>query len=220
MKSVSSAGFLAALALSLSGSIACAQTSTTATISAPAPQLPHPQHETDGLVFAIANVRLAPNGRFVVEYAVQNVSKVRKYLILFGSNVASVDSGVVGNVDPSAIEGIAHCAMRQGLPDAEALQHCKKGDGENSNGGGKNIDNYTYIEPSDVAAASISYYVYASNDQAQLQQAKTANFSLRALVRDAKPSANSLSDSSSEDAAGPAHVLTVNFAFVPIQQPN
>jgi hypothetical protein len=80
-------------------------------------------------------------------------------------------------------------------------------------GGGANIENYTYIEPGEIAEASMEYGFFT--DESTLRQAKTASFKFLALVRTASSNPDALSDPGK--TATPARVVNINFAFVPLQ---
>lgn len=168
-----------------------------------------PAHTSEGLVFAINNIRVNQETLFI-QYAVQNTTNLRQYIILFGSGQASTENGLFGSF--SQMTGISHCAFRAERDDL-ALAQCKNGV-NNTNGGAANIENYTYIEPGDIAEASISYSFRLMNEAA-LQQAKTASFRLMAFARTASCNQDSLSDPAK--TASQPRVVNINFAFLPLQ---
>jgi hypothetical protein len=173
-----------------------------------------PAHGSEGLVFAINSIRVNRESLFI-QYAVQNTTNQRQYIILYGSGSASTDNGLFGRirwvVGTPIVNGIAYCAMDSG-DDSKALQDCRAGTGFNHNGGGSNIENFTYIEPGDIAEASMAYNF---NDASALQQAKATSFKFMALVRTASSSQDALSDPGK--TASPPRVVNINFAFVPLQ---
>jgi hypothetical protein len=165
-------------------------------------------HTSEGLVFAINSIRVN-RAMLFIQYAVQNTTNVRQYIILFGSGQASTENGLFGSF--SQLAGISHCLFRAERDDV-SLEQCKNGV-NNTNGGAANIENYTYIEPGDVAEASITY-TFGGNEPA-LQQAKSASFRLMAFARTASEKQDAFSDQGK--TASPPRVVNINFAFVPLQ---
>lgn len=191
-------------------------------VNAPAPgssssqtmQPGRPKHEADGLVFATAGIsENAASGYLTIKYAIQNRSKEQKYIILYGSSHALADSGANGRVIIEQTSGIAYCNMQ--FNDSQTLQNCKSGQYE-QNGGGSRLENYTAIEPGDILQAALTYNFGYNN----LSSAKSASFVLKALVRTGTADQNSLDESGGNEAAGPVHIVNVNFAFLPIGQSN
>jgi hypothetical protein len=161
-----------------------------------------PAHAADGLVFAINSIH-ADGQRLSISYAIQNTTKFRKYILLYGSTRVSTDDGEFGRVIDDRVVGITHCTMYNGnFDDNTVLSRCRDGDA-------KKLDNYTYVEPGDVVSAGIAY----SLDR---QQPKSVSFKFMALVRTASANMDELADAAAERAVGPAHVINVNFPFVPL----
>lgn len=169
---------------------------------------------SDGLQFAINRVNIDQQGSLTIQYAVENTTKSRQYLMLFGATSAALDSGETGNADNSKISGLSHCFFYSS-GDADSLIGCKNANnGSNSNRGGTNLENYTYIEPGELAQASISYMMGFGHGQS----AKTASFTFKALLVTAPVDSPEIEDPSK--AIQHARIVNINFPFVPIDGRN
>jgi hypothetical protein len=170
-----------------------------------------PNYESGGLVFAINRVVVDKHGNLTVQYVVQNTTNVRKYIILYGSNLVALNNGQFLNIDNSNIMGIGHCRFLG--KDSQSLKECLEEQSySNPNGGGKNIENFTKIEPGRIAQASIRYM----GSMSKSGNATEASFTFMALVCSKQQNIDPLLDTKNNNSFTPLETVNYDFVNIPI----
>ena len=135
--------------------------------------------ESSGIRIAINSLNIRDR-YLTIQMAVQNITKSRQYVLIYGSRKAASDTGVFGQFQE--LSGINSCDFR--ADDSDALHTCRDGKA-------KNIDDFTYIEPCEFTTATIQYFF---NDNSFSSSARTVSFAIDLLARAARADVDSLSD--------------------------
>lgn len=157
--------------------------------------------ETSGFKFVINGIKTLRD-RVVVQVVVQNTNKTRQYLIVYTRAVA-LDSGAVGEIFD--ISGMAHCPGSWSSTEA-ALKACREGIG-------RQLGDYTYIEPGDFASVSFTF----GNFRGDVATGRNISFNLIALARTGAPQQDPTAAVEEKSVSAP-RVINANFALVPINK--
>jgi len=135
-----------------------------------------------------------------VQLVLKNTTKLRQYLLAFGSHSAALDTGKLGEL--ADVSGINACGLNAGS-DQVIYDRCKEM--------AANANYYTYIEPEDSTAVSMRYS-FSDVDKA----AKTISFSFKAIVRTAAADLDPLADPSK--GLSQPRVVNINLPLIPINR--
>ncbi len=163
--------------------------------------------QSSGLSASINSAVVVQKQKAAVQIALQNVAKNRIYLVAFGSNKASTDIGIAGTAPPYA-SGINSCFFYNGQDDSYSYNECMTG----SQGIGRDINKYSYIEPGDTVVVSMEY-----NFPGDASSAKTISFSLKLIARPTTGDVDSLSDAEAEKAIGRPRPVNINFPLISLK---
>jgi hypothetical protein len=177
-----------------------AQSAATSAPSASATTDARPAFQSSGLQLSINNVGVQGYHDIVAQVVVLNATKLRQYLLVFGSHTAALDTGKIGELN--GVSGINACYLN-GSNDQMIYDRCKDTMA--------NVNYYTYIEPGETAAVSLKFG-YNDVDKA----AKTISFSFKAIVRTAVGDADPLADPSK--GLSPPRVVNINLPLIPINR--
>jgi hypothetical protein len=165
---------------------------------------------SSGLSASINSISVVNNRQIVVQIAIQNISKGRIYLLVFGSNQAATDTGLIGT-ESQDTTGLNHCFLFTGQDDAFSYKDCFVTSGSN-HGKALDIDQYSYIEPNDTIAVSMAY-----NFGQEVTRANTLSFAFKAIVRNATGDVD-LPGADIDKLVGKPHPVNLNFTLLPIKK--
>jgi hypothetical protein len=183
-------------------SMSWAQTAKAASDSATDAGPKRPTHESSGIRVAINSMKI--HGPYIeIQFAIQNITKMRQYLIVYGPRDIATDSGSSGN--STNITGIEHCPFYQ--QNSDGLKNCR-------DNVAKDINNFTYIEPGEFTTLNLQYQFTDQN----YRYSNTVSFSLLMLARAASGDVDALSAAEAAKTIGAARVININFPLMPLKE--
>ena len=175
--------------------------STSSTSSTPVTPVKRPSNRAADIIVSVNKITSDQNG-VAIQLAVQNDSKSRKYLMIFGSKDAILDSNSTGTL--ANVTGISRCP--DASSDSDILRSCLQNNARDTN-------NYTYIEPGDFTTVIMYYHI-------STEGATSISFYFKSIVRTGPSEVDSPQDASVPKTISEPRTISINFPLIPLKGPS